>query len=99
MPVLRDLVAETLSFGSPFGCPSCGIELRITRSYEVTIRGFAFAAGIALVYGAGFRSVLLVIGFMPAPFLIRPIWNVARTVLPPTLDLFESSFTTLGLNN
>jgi hypothetical protein len=90
-------LAETLSFGLPFDCPECGIALRIKRSYEVTLRVFAFAAGIALAYGAGFRSVLLVLGFMPAAFLIKLIWKVARTALPPGLDLFQSSFTTLDL--
>jgi len=90
---------EAISFRDDFDCPTCGKPLRIRRSYEVAVGVACAVLGFLLAAGVGFRGLLLFcFGFMPGPFLIRPVWFAVGSAYPPTLVRSSPRVITLDLH-
>lgn len=99
-PICASSVAlEVISFGSAFSCTNCGKQLRITKTYEVLVRVIAVGLGFSLAFVAGFRDLFLFcLGWMLAPFLLKPVWFAARSIFPPMLISSFSEVIKLDLN-
>lgn len=82
--------------GTPWRCPSCSRELRVTRRYLNLTWWGTVCLTLALVFLLGFRGIRLVIAaalfFIPVnlgcTYLLGRIW-------PPPLELYPSKSETV----
>ena len=94
------IALETISFGSAFGCATCHRSISITKLYEVVVRIVAVVIGFSLAFADSLRDVLLFcLGWMLSPFVVRPVWRVARSVHPPTLTSASSHVVRLNIDS
>ena len=85
---------RTVSFGSSFRCPSCGVSVEVPRWYLYFQSVLALIGPALVAYAFGMRgfelALSIIVAFFPAGIIVS---SITRRVLPPRLR-FSGEFRT-----